>query len=89
MALTDLTPTQRQQVNEFIREYRPAVADVVRGLRRQQLLVQAYTQTIAPLWATIADADVIEDGGGLAGANHGLTKAMYTPMQLAGPGNVG
>jgi len=78
MALTDLTPTQRQQVNEFLRDYRAAMADVVRGLRQQQLLVQAYTQTIAPLWATIADADVIEDGSGLAGADLTMTKADFT-----------
>jgi hypothetical protein len=78
MALTDLTPTERQQVNEFLRDYRVAMADVVRGLRRQQLLVQAYTQTIAPLWDRIADADVVEDGSGLAGADLTMTKADFT-----------
>lgn len=77
MALNDLTPTQRQQVNEFLRDYRAAMADTVRGLRRQQLLVQAYTQTIADLWAQIGDADVIEDGSGLAGADLTMTKTDF------------
>ncbi|MBK9219292.1 MAG: hypothetical protein IPL70_13260 [Uliginosibacterium sp.] len=79
MAWSDLTPTQKQQVQEFARDYRAAVADTVRGLRRQQLLSMAYTNTISPLWAQIGNTDVIPDDSGLAGADHNMTKAAFTP----------
>lgn len=79
MAFSDLTPTQQQQVTEFTRDYRAAVADVVRGLRRQQLLAMAYTSHIADLWAQINNADVIPDSSGLAGADLTMTKADFTP----------
>lgn len=77
MAFQDLTATEQQQVREFLRDYRAAMADAVRGLRRQQLLVQAYTNTIASLWNQILDADVIEDGSGLAGADLTMTKLDF------------
>lgn len=80
MAYTDLTPTEKAQLAEFLRDYRAAMADVVRGLRRQELLTMAYNSAIAPIWAKVASGDVIPDDSGLAGANHGLTKAQYTPM---------
>ena len=79
MGFSDLTPTQQQQVTEFTRDYRAAVADVVRGLRRQQLLAMAYTSHIADLWAQINNADVIPDSSGLAGADLTMTKADFTP----------
>lgn len=79
MAWSDLTPTQQQQVKEFVRDYRAAVADTVRGLRRQQLLSMAYTNTISTLWAQIGNTDVIPDDSGLAGADHSMTKAAFTP----------
>ena len=77
MAYSDLTATEKQQVCEFLRDYRAAIADVVRGLRRQQLLVAAYTNTVAALWARIGDTDVIEDGSGLAGADLTMSKADF------------
>lgn len=79
MAWNDLSDIQKQQVVEFTRDYRAAVADVVRGLRRQQLLAMAYTSHIADLWAQIANGDVIPDASGLAGADLTMTKADYTP----------
>lgn len=79
MAWSDLTPTQQQQVKEFVRDYRAAVADTVRGLRRQQLLSMAYANTISPLWAIVGNTDVIPDDSALAGADHGMTKAAFTP----------
>lgn len=79
MAWSDLTPTQQLQVKEFVRDYRAAVADTVRGLRRQQLLLAAYANTISPLWSQIGNTDVIPDDSGLSGADHSLTKAALTP----------
>lgn len=79
MAWSDLTPTQQEQVKEFVRDYRAAVADTVRGLRRQQLLSMAYTNTISALWAQIGNTDVIPDDSGLTGADHGMTKSAFTP----------
>lgn len=75
----DLTPTQQQQVKEFVRDYRAAVADVVRGLRRQQLLAMAYTSHIADLWGQIGNGEVIPDDSGLAGADLTMTKSDFTP----------
>lgn len=80
MAYVDLTPTEKAQLAEFLRDYRAAMADVVRGLRRQELLTMAFNGAIAPIWAKVASGDVIPDDTGLAGANHSLTKTAYTPM---------
>ena len=80
MAFSDLTPTQQQQVAEFTRDYRAAVVDVVRGLRRQQLLAMAYTSHIADLWAQINNGDVIPDGSGLAGADLTMTAEEFTDV---------
>lgn len=79
MAWTDLTPTQQEQVKQFTRDYRAAMADTVRGLRKQALLAMAYTNTISALWAQINNGDIIPDGTGLAGADTGMTKAGFTP----------
>lgn len=79
MAFSDLTPMQQQQVIEFTRDYRAAVADVVRGLRSQQLLSMAYTSHIADLWTQINNNDVIPDISGLAGADLTMTKADFAP----------
>jgi len=80
MAYADLTTAEKTQLAEFLRDYRAAMADVVRGLRRQELLTMAFNTAIAPIWAKVVNGDVIPDDSGLAGAHHGLTKAMYTPM---------
>lgn len=82
MAWADLTAVQKQQVQEFIRDYRAAVADVVRGLRRQQLLKMAYDAKLSALWAQIGNSDVIPDASGLAGADLTMTKAEFTPKFL-------
>ena len=80
MAYSDLSLVQQQQVCEFTRNYRAAVADVVRGLRQQQLLLMAYTSSVAPLWSQILDSDVILDSSGLAGADLTMTKSDFTPI---------
>ena len=79
MAFNELTPTEQQQVKEFLRQYRAAVADTVRGLRQQELLKMSYDASISSLWAQIDSGDLIEDGSGLAGADLTMTKADFTP----------
>jgi len=79
MAYADLTPAEKQELGEFIRDYRAAMADTVRGLRRQQLLSQAYTNSVSAIWAKVTNTDVIPDDSGLAGADHSMTKAEFTP----------
>jgi len=79
MAFTDLTHTEQTQVKEFTRNYRAAVADVVRGLRTQELLAMAYASSVSALWAQIGNAEVIPDDSGLAGADLTMTKADFTP----------
>lgn len=80
MAWLDLEPNEQELVKDFIRTYRAAVAETARGLRGQQLLSAHYTNTIAALWAQIANGDVIPDGTGLAGADTTMTKAEFTAM---------
>jgi hypothetical protein len=82
MAWTDLSATEQQQVREFLRDYRAAVGDTVRGLRKQQLLAMAYTNTISPLWAKIGNDEVILDSSGLAGADLTMTKSDFTPKMI-------
>lgn len=82
MAYTDLTAAERQQLSEFLRDYRAAMADVVRGLRRQSLLLLAYNNGVSAIWAKVGNTDVIPDDTGLAGANHSMTKADFTPKFL-------
>lgn len=79
MAYADLTVAERQQLSEFLRDYRAAMADVVRGLRRQSLLLMAYNSGVSTIWAKVGNTDVIPDDTGLAGANHSMTKADFTP----------
>lgn len=78
MAWGDLTATEQTQVKDFIRNYRAAVADVVRGLRSQELLAMAYDASISALWGQIANGDVIPDDSGLAGADLTMTKSDFT-----------
>ncbi len=79
MAWADLTQQQQQEVKEFTRTYRAAVADVVRGLRMQELLAMSYTNSISALWAQIGAGEVIPDESGLAGADLSMTKSDFTP----------
>ena len=79
MAWSDLSTTEQQQVKEFLRDYRAAVADTVRGLRRQQLLAMAYASSINSLWLQIDNDDVIDDNSGLAGADLTMSKGDFTP----------
>lgn len=80
MAWVDLEPNEQELVKDFIRTYRAAVAQTVRGLRTQQLLSAHYTNTIAPLWGEIANGDVIPDATGLTGADTTMTKSDFTAM---------
>ncbi len=66
MAYADLTQQQQQDVNEFFRDYRAALGDLVRSLRSQDLLNVIYNQNVAPVWSQILNSDVIPDGNGLA-----------------------
>jgi hypothetical protein len=75
MAYTDLTALERQELDEFMRNYRAAIGDTVRGLRMQSLLNTSWTNSIAAIWAKCVNGDVIPDGAGLAGADHSMTKA--------------
>ena len=80
MAWADLTPTEQEEVRTFLRNYRAAMADTVRGLRIQSLLAQSYADSIASLWEEIGSNETIEDGSGLAGADLSMTKAEFQPM---------
>ena len=75
MAYVDLTPTEKQELDEFMRNYRAAIGDTVRGLRMQSLLQTSWTNSIAAIWAKCVNADLIPDSSGLAGADHSMTKA--------------
>lgn len=79
MAFSDLTPAQQEQVKAFLRDYRAAMADTVRGLRKQELLKQNFDLSINELWAQINNGDLIPDGTGLSGADTTMTKADFTP----------
>jgi len=78
MAWADLTPKQQELAKDFIRNYRAAFVETVRGLRKQQLLSVEYTQTISAIWAQIGNAEIIPDGTGLAGADTTMPKSSYT-----------
>lgn len=80
MAFVDLTENEKTQVREFIRNYRAAVGSTVRGLRQQQLLLQSFVTSVAPLWAQIDAGELIDDGSGLAGADLSMTKAEFDPV---------
>lgn len=82
MAYTDLSTAEKQELSEFLRNYRAAMADVVRGLRMQSLLLASYTASIASIWAQVGDSDLVPDESGLAGADHTMTKAQFAPMLL-------
>lgn len=79
MAYTDLTPEEKQEVSEWIRDYRAAVADTVRGLNSQLALKMAYDTFISSVWAKINAGDLIPDESGLAGADHTMLKSDFTP----------
>lgn len=79
MAWADLTPAQQNDVKEFFRDFRPAIADVVRGLRALELLTTIYTQNVSPVWPTILAADVIPDENGLANSGT-MTKTNWGPI---------
>ena len=77
MAYADLTAAEKQQLAEFLRTYRAAMADVVRGLRMQNLLLAAYNSGVSAIWAKVAAGDIIPDDSGLAGADHSMTKTDF------------
>lgn len=78
MAYSDLTDAEKQQLSEFLRNYRAAMASTVRGLRAQSLLKMAYDNGVSAIWAKVANGDVLPDDSNLAGANHSMTKADFT-----------
>jgi hypothetical protein len=80
MAYTDLTPAEKTELAEFLRNYRAAIADTVRGLRVQSLLLASYTNSVSTIWAKVADSDLVPDESGLAGADHTMTKSQFAPM---------
>ena len=82
MAYADLTTAEKQQLAEFLRDYRAAMADVVRGLRRQSLLLMAYNTGVSVIWAKCVNGDLIPDTSGLAGASLTMTKADFTAKLL-------
>ena len=78
MAYADLTPEEKQEVAEWLRNYRAAMADLVRGLNSQFALKMAYDTFLSTVWAKIGNTDLIPDDSGLAGADHTMTKADYS-----------
>lgn len=79
MAYTDLSAEQQQDLAEFFRDFRPAVADFVRACRTFRDLVTIYGQNVAPVWATVASDDIIPDGSGLANSGT-MTKADWNEI---------
>lgn len=78
MAYADLTAAEKQELSEWLRDYRAAVGDTVRGLRRQALLKMAYDNSISAIWAKVGNADLVPDDSGLAGADHTMVKTDFT-----------
>lgn len=78
MAYADLTPEEKLEVSEWLRDYRAAMADLVRGLNSQFALKMAYDNSLSPIWAKIANTDLIPDDSGLAGADHTMLKSDFT-----------
>lgn len=75
MAYADLTALEKQELDEFLVNYRAAIGDTVRGLRMQNLLNTSWTNSIAAIWAKVLNTDVVPDSSGLDGADHTMTKA--------------
>lgn len=82
MAYADLSPAEKLEVSEWLRNYRAAMADVVRGLNTQFALKLAYDNSLATIWAKIDNTDLIPDDSGLAGADHTMLKSEFTPKLL-------
>ena len=80
MAYADLTQAEKQELSEFLRDYRAAVGDTIRGLRRQSLLKYSWDNSISAIWAKIANGDNIPDDSGLAGADHTMIKTDFNPI---------
>jgi hypothetical protein len=79
MAYADLTPEQKAELGQWLRDYRAAMADTVRGMRKQYLLKMAYDNSISAIWAQVGTNDVIPDESGLAGADKTMTKGDFNP----------
>lgn len=67
------------EVSEWLRNYRAAMADVVRGLNTQFALKLAYDNSLSTIWAKIDNTDLIPDDSGLAGADHTMLKSEFMP----------
>lgn len=80
MAYVDLTQAEKLELAEFMRNYRAAIGDTVRGLHTQYLLNTSWTNSIAAIWAKCANSDQIPDDSGLAGADHTMAKTDFTPI---------
>lgn len=80
MAYADLTQAEKQELAEFMRNYRSAIGDTVRGLRSQYLLNTSWTNSINAIWAKCVNGDLMPDDSGLAGADHTMTKADFTAI---------
>lgn len=80
MAYADLTAAEKQELAEFMRNYRAAIGDTVHGLRLQFLLNTSWNNSISAIWAKCVNTDLIPDDSGLAGADHTMTKADITTI---------
>ncbi len=80
MAYADLTANEKLELAEFLRNYREAIGDTVRGLHTQYLLNTSWSNSINAIWAKCANGDLIPDDSGLAGADHTMTKSDFTAI---------
>lgn len=87
MAYADLTQAEKAELAEFLRNYRSAIGDTVRGLHTQYLLNTSWANSISAIWAKVANGDLVPDESGLAGADHTMTKADFAAI-LTWSGNL-
>ncbi|MCZ2112811.1 MAG: hypothetical protein LC131_02990 [Anaerolineae bacterium] len=67
MAFSDLTNEEQAAMNSYVREVRAAIGQL-RGLRETVVRLDAAYGNIQGLLGDIDGAEIIPDGGGLAGA---------------------
>jgi len=68
-----LTTEQQNIVAEYTRQQRATVGEFARLLNHMAALDAMFDGQVSAAWASLADADVIADGSGLAGVS-ALTK---------------
>lgn len=83
MAYTDLTPQEKQELQDWLQFVRPIQGELAKALNHLEAAKNAHASHVAAILAELADVDSIPNESGLAGATSLLKSELSTILTQA------